>query len=110
MIWGLFWLIERLYGVSVKISGWSLFLPGFKTLTLKTAHLELVSVYCTCRLNIYAMRRVSKRLPCFGIRIFFTLQYYPKGVVRTDLPGWCNYRWVGKPSGLLSMVQWEGGK
>lgn len=45
LIWGIFWLIERLYGVAVNISGWSLFLPGFRVMTLKTANLELVS-YC----------------------------------------------------------------
>ena len=43
VVWGMFWLIKRLYGVAVNISGWSLFLPGFKTLTLRTANLELVS-------------------------------------------------------------------
>lgn len=42
VVWGLFWLIKRFYGVAVNISGWSLFLPGFRTLTLQTANLELV--------------------------------------------------------------------
>lgn len=52
IIWGLFWLVQRLYGVAVTISGWSLFLPGFKTLTLRTTNLELVSASAVIRSNL----------------------------------------------------------
>lgn len=43
IVWGVFWAIEKLYGVVISISGWSLLLPGFRSLMIKTTNLELVS-------------------------------------------------------------------
>ena len=45
IIWGLFWLLKKFFGISVSVTSWSILQPGYMSLSVKTANLELVGYY-----------------------------------------------------------------
>ena len=72
IIWAIFWLLEKVYGIAIIVSGWSFISPGIRSISVKTTNLELVSIFNNLFDDLYRLISSSQHFSniCLSLRVF----------------------------------------